>query len=222
MHKASELIGKNVISLTDAAEIGVVANLYFDSKMTKLRFFRILDENSDEEFFAPFKEIVSAQYDAIVLRGSDALAPDADAIPSPINLPAFNQDGLRLGVIRDVALDGENVSGFFTENGEISGSFVCSSDKLAVFNDSGKPLKLKKPATKPQKEITEQVAAPREIASATSPLNKYAFLLGKRLQKSIYTRGGAVIAKENQLIDENVISTAKSEGKLVALALHSL
>lgn len=51
---------------------------------------------------------------------------------------------------------------------------------------------------------------------------KYSFLLGKRLERDIFTNDGKLLLAKDELITDATIQKAKTHDKLVLLALHSL
>jgi len=51
---------------------------------------------------------------------------------------------------------------------------------------------------------------------------KYSFLLGKRLERDIYTNDGKLLLAKDELITDATVQKAKAHDKLVLLALHSL
>lgn len=276
MYKISELIGKQAITLIDAGQQGVILGVFFDKALTKCKGFSLLSGDDENIFYVDFKNFSSLSSDAAVIRSDlnlkqQPLEPFSD---SPINLPAFNQDGKALGVIRDINMEAADIVSFITDNGsEIpAGTLLSRSESIVVFNDTGEPIKVKKAVKKEKTEGGEKKSETKAVADLkpddsktakiapsdapkapfgrlratdnitgsaarqgdslsrlSNPLNqnnplinKYSFLLGKRLQRSIYAAGGRLIAKENDLVTEKIISLAKENGKLAAIALHSL
>jgi sporulation protein YlmC with PRC-barrel domain len=279
MYKLSELIGKQAITLLDANVQGTIVNAYFDKTLTKCRYVVLLEEDADNRYYVELKNLSAFSGDAAVVRCIDDIKtqPLGNFVFAPINLPTFNQDGKSLGTVRDVNMEGAKVLSFVTEEGEIPVSTLLShSEKMLVFNDTGKVIKLKKPlqkspapelktpsnsegekqihyfgenapsfqsenvpslpvgivATAMEEKDVPTVALPPKAASVQrgdnsdaknqNDMSKYAFLMGKRVQRDIFGTNGGLIARENEMISERTILLAKENGKLVALALHSI
>lgn len=245
MYKISELIGKQAITLLDASRQGIVLGVCFDKAIKKLKGFFLLSEDDENIFFVEYKYFSSFFGDAVVIRSDLDLCPESEAkgISSPMNLPAYNQGGNFLGYIRDINMQENNVISFVTEKQEIpAGTLLSYSQSLIIFNDTESPIKIRRPVKKP-KEIAEEVevveekplppptraVAPLKVTSerqeqtkTSGEMSRYNFLLGKRLKRSIYSNDGRLIARENELVTERIIRHAKENGKLVAIALHSL
>lgn len=246
MYKISELIGKQAITLVDASRQGIVLGVCFDKAIKKLKGFFLLSEDDETIYFVEYRYFSSLFGDAVVVRSDLDLSPESKArgASSPINLPAYNQNGKFLGNIRDINLEENRVISFVTDNQEIpAGTILSYSDALIIFNDTKDVIKLRRPARKkeiiietqgepanqetlppPAKAVAPQrVSANRqESSNIPSEMSRYSFLLGKRLKRSIYSNDGKLIARENELVTERTIKFAKEHGKLVAIALHSL
>ena len=57
MSKISEIISKQVVSLYEAKIVGTVVNVTFDEKLSKLKSFIVIDEDSEEEYELSFKDV---------------------------------------------------------------------------------------------------------------------------------------------------------------------
>ena len=72
MSKISEIISKQVVSLYEAKIVGTVVNVTFDEKLSKLKSFIVIDENSDEEYELSFKDVY-AEKDSLVIKNQTKL-----------------------------------------------------------------------------------------------------------------------------------------------------
>lgn len=220
MYKVSELLGKPLLSLSEAEFLGTIGNIYFDDKMSKGTFLMLY--TADEEIcFLPITKLINIDNDAAVVRNAEGLSEEATGIINPINSHAFNQDGKSMGIIKDVILDGVKVVSFIIGEETVNAVNLISAGSLLIFNDSGKPIKLK-PATKREKIKEESVKKEVEFPVKTAFAPSYDFLIGKKLQRTILAMDGKVIAKEGENVTVDIIRDAKKEGKLVILALNAL
>ena len=254
MYKVSELLGKPLITLSEAKILGTVSNIFFDTKLCTGLYVSVTDEEFNN-YYVPLKQIINLTFDAAVVAAAD-FASEINACPSPINSYAFNQDGKELGMVKDIVMDGLKVVSLIAGDNEYAAALLLNrSDDLVIINDSGAPMAIKKPARKkknpPPPKLSpqplpptilplpfEETPAPVAAVSVVTVPNKpqtttvnpsggrevynYDFLLGKRLQKSIFGDKGALVGRENALISAEIIENARREGKLVQLALHSL
>lgn len=165
MQRISGLIGKEAIALAGAARCGTVVNVYFDTGFNKCRYFTLVCDDSDEYKWVAYKSLCSLNNDAIVLKSADCALPRAEGtvVKSPVNLPAFNQDGASLGIVRDIELDGDTAVNLVTDLKTIPiNTLLSMSDELLVFNETGTPIK--------QKRTVKKTAQKTLNSSETKPL----------------------------------------------------
>ena len=74
MHKLTNLLGKTLISLYNSEKEGILKNAIFDKKLTKLKYFLILNENSneDEETLLASKDIFFIGQDAVTIKNNNS------------------------------------------------------------------------------------------------------------------------------------------------------
>ena len=72
MSKISEIISKQVVSLYEAKIVGTVVNVTFDEKLSKLKSFIVIDEDSEEEYELSFKDVY-AEKDSLVIKNQTKL-----------------------------------------------------------------------------------------------------------------------------------------------------
>lgn len=222
MYKVSELLGKPLLSLCEAEFLGTIGNIYFDDKMTKGTYLMLFTEE-DEIRYLPIIKLISIDNEAAVVKTSEGLIEQADGLKNPINSAAFNQDGKSLGIIKDIIMDGVKVVSFNIGDETVGASNLISAGSLLIFNDSGKPIKLKPtPKCKKVAEATPAIKREIEFPVKTAFAPSYDFLLGKKLQRTILAMDGKIIAREGENVTGDIILNAKKEGKLVILALNAL
>lgn len=170
---------------------------------------------------------------------------------SPVNLPCYNQDGKSLGTVKDVEIDERyRTVGFATGAGNYTIEQLLShSDSLIIFNDTGAPIKLPRPKARPPRQsdknisvsVTETaigsaddakvyipeaasaIATPTVISSPPPDLGApdFSFLIGKRVDKALYSTSGELIAAQGSVITQEVIAKAGKLNKLVHLTLRA-
>lgn len=169
---ASELISKKLIVLSSAQEAGTVANVLFDTSLSRGKLLHVLcdSDRRPEHCYVPLKK-VSSVGDACVVKTEDSLLGEWETdnvVPCPINRTAYAHDGELLGRILDVELDKDKVCGIVTEKGTFSPDKVVSfSDGLLVLNTSDKPLKIPKPRKNPPAADSRAVTVHKNAAAQT-------------------------------------------------------
>lgn len=154
MIKVSELLSKRLISLANAEVIGTISNIVFDSKLERGRLLKIYNDDDTDitTRFVELKKVKNLEFDAAVINDKSFVSAlwntDGSGIINPINSECFNQDGKALGVVKDITLDGTLVTSILVGEKEFLPKQLLSySEKLLIFNDTGKPVKLPKAKT---------------------------------------------------------------------------
>ena len=246
MVKASELAGKQLISLLDARAVGYILRLGFSDRLKTVKAAEIASDDDDfpERAFVPLRYL-KYDGDVAVIKSAAmlSLSPPVEFVPFPIGAQCFNFRGENLGTLRDIELEGSTVVKLICEKGEFTQKELLSrSDGILVFNDSGKPIRITRkrvpkvgekqarrtaqilPAHSPAPESVVQTPTSPQSVTVTrtpgEPVKDYSFLLGKPVRQPV-TSGGKVIIPAGALVSEETIETARKHGKLVQLALHA-
>lgn len=237
MYRVSELLSKPLITLSDAKYAGTVNNIYFDKALKRGRCVELFceDETAPEQRYVDLKKVTPGT-DAAVITHEGLLVPArGEGAANPINCAAYNIDGKSLGRVTDVLMDGVTVTGFEVD-GNVFGAdtLVSYSDRLLIFNDTGKPFRPVRPP-KPRipaaaedipVTVTATVALPEKLTAAASALpaerSDYKFLLGKRTVKNILSPEGNVIVPADSVVTAELIDKVRAAGKLVQLALNAV
>lgn len=225
MYNVSELLGKPLLSISDALLLGTISNIYFDPKLQRGTLVMLYTADDERQFF-PLGKISTTAGDAATTLVSDELTAEASGVPSPINSYAFDCEGKCLGIIRDIIMDGCKVVSFIAGEHTLYADKLISIGSVLIFNTGDKPVRLKAkregskqkpPSAEEIREESKDVALPQHVGAPS-----YEFLLGKKLQRTIVGSQGNVIASEGENVTDELIDKAKKEGKLVILALNAL
>ena len=242
MYRVSELLSKPLITLSDAKFAGTVCNIFFDKNFRRGRYVELFseDENAPEQRYVALDRLRLGADAAVVSHEGliRSLIDDlrSEAAPNPINRAAYNLDGKNLGRVTDVILDGVAVRQFEIEGKAYeSDTLVSYSDKILIFNDTGKPFRPVRPRKPRIPEGAEQITVtatattvelPEKLTVTAAPRtgerSDYKFLLGKKTVKHILSHEGNVIVPEGSVVTAELIDRARAAGKLVQLALNSL
>lgn len=150
--KFSFLLSKNVLSLFNGSNEGVVIAGYFDEKLKKLNYIGISSQDDNtlaDEYVLNVKNIYSIGQDAITIKNNSLLdLKDTLIIDdyTPINSFAYLTNGTFIGKVNDVTLDNKfNIESYTIENTEISSSKVASHSKgTIIFYDENFNVKIEK------------------------------------------------------------------------------
>ncbi|MBR2970274.1 MAG: hypothetical protein IKC48_00540 [Clostridia bacterium] len=225
MYNVSDLLGKPLLSISDALLLGTISNIYFDPKLQRGTFVMLYTAEDERRFF-PLSKISATSGDAATTLVADELTVEGSGVPSPINCYAFDHSGSCLGIIKDVVMDGCKVVSFIAGEHTLCADKLISIGSVLVFNSGDKPVRLKpkKESTKQKQPIAEEnreenkdIPLPQRVGAPS-----YEFLLGKKLQRTIVGSQGNVIGAKGEDVTDELIDKAKKEGKLVILALNAL
>lgn len=251
MIKLSELIGKPLLDIGKAALFTVGNVYFDYKKNTAALLELICGDDDCEYKYLNFGDVYKIGEAVTVKNSSAFSAVNKSTYgQSPIGKHAFSQDGKAFGIVKDVMLENASIQSYITEKGEFSYPVISVSDRAVIFNDSGKAFNVVKKKNLTRKDarivtVSEQaenidenvaivkaeqknIGIPSKPDYTTvihtpnsAPVTKYEFLLGKRADKDIFSDHGKLIVKTNELITNDIIIAAKTEGKLVQLAMHS-
>ena len=154
MIKISDFLGKPVLALYDAQTIGTATDILFDSKLKKAKCIKVFQDEDDtlpETLYIPLRSVKDLLSDTLAIA-SRHHTQNAWALPvtatstNPINSSCYNQDGKLLGIVRDILLTDGNVTAIIVDNKQYTPLTLLSQSSTAlIFNDTGKPIKLKAP-----------------------------------------------------------------------------
>lgn len=137
----SDLLSKDVISLYDGSNEGIIIAGYFDSKIKKLIAVELASQNDvdfADEYILYTKSIYQIGQDAVTIRNSTALelkiTADNLTAFSPINCHAYLTNGTALGRVSDLELDERyNISAFIIDSGAIEAEKIASHSKGTII-----------------------------------------------------------------------------------------
>lgn len=178
MLKVSELLGKPLLSLSDAKCVGYVGALWFDVKLTRAKTAEIFSDDDEypERAFVEMRRM-RCEGDAAVIPSVAAVCaqntPAAVAF-CPINRECFNQNGKSLGKVIDILLENNEVTGIVCSHDTFTPKELLRlGENMCIFNDTGAPLRIAKPRR--NRPARKNSAAPQPQATPqaqTTPQTK--------------------------------------------------
>ena len=94
------LVGKPVVSIFDGKMIGIINNVLFDGKFSKIEWIQLFDDNDDFECVISTKNICSID-DVVMIKNCDCVlnASTVDIEPrNPTNYSVFSMIGKNYGM----------------------------------------------------------------------------------------------------------------------------
>ena len=120
MKRVNALIAKQVISVVEGKMCGYVLDLVFDENLKMFEGCLIADDENEGAFFLKRKDIFSCENDVLMIESESAL--DFEFLSStnnPIGKSVYDEKGVFLGCVKDVATCGKIVKKIITNKCEI-------------------------------------------------------------------------------------------------------
>ena len=224
MSKISEIISKQVVSLYEAKIVGTVVNVTFDEKLSKLKSFIVIDEDSEEEYELSFKDVY-AEKDSFVIKNQTKLkGVYFEAFSNnPINKICLSVEGEVLGKVTEIEVSGEDVTAIIlNDESRVAPSDVLACESVLIINRGENKVKRAGFAPRAKKvspdnivvKIQEEESAFEEkIAPKPVQLVPPRFvaktLLGQISLKTIKGLNNEIIVKKGEQITNKVLERAK-------------
>lgn len=148
----SSLLTKNVISLYNGTNEGIVISGSFDEKLKKLNALEIVNQNDtnlSDEYILKIKCIYNIGEDAITIKNNSCLelklVSETEEF-SPINSYSYSTNGKLLGKVTDIEFDDKfNISKFILDSQEIVAEKMASFSKgTIIFYDDNCKVRVEK------------------------------------------------------------------------------
>ena len=218
MQKLSEIISKNVYCLGSGNLLGYVLNAVFDEKLSKIKSFIVVDDESEIEGEIDAKNMHLAG-DNFFVDNQSCLQYGEVFSSNPLGKSVFTQHGVDCGKIKEVLLEKYNVVAFVTQNITFSPKQIAVCGNHAVIlgkSKKNKPSNQKFLSDQPQQlvsiasapQVKTAVATPHRISSQTNSL------LGKMATRDIFGLNNEIIIKKFEIITQKKLNTAKKHNKL--------
>ena len=242
MRSIIENLSKEIIAARESEKAGIVTNVYVDEKLSRIRGYKVSDEESDRDKMLPMRRVIG-EGDALVVVNRSALSEVSFPV-CPLGAKIYDTCGMMIGTLRDLHFDERGqVHALLSDNGEISPERVLSigSDLVVLrapahqgkaFRRASAPGARRSTPRKAKKlptviGVNEDAFSPeileeRETLATGEEtlLHDYAFLLGRKVRKDI-TSGDISVASADELVTPDVILRAHRNGKLVELTVNS-
>ncbi len=242
MEKLSSLISKKIISLQEGELVGYCINALFNEDLKSLEGLIIVDEESEEMFLLKYKDIKSKSDECIMIDSSKVLDIfiEEDTY-NPIGKVVYDTNGVNLGKVKDILLQGKIVRRVMTDKCEFFWKNIKKTGKNYVIygtkekKSSNKSFKenIKLNKNNMQKvsisqlqnkniiQINNQNLKDKKINKPYRILANQNSILGRTMQEDLYGYNHEIIARKYDIINQNIINRAKNHNKLNFLIYYS-
>ena len=226
MEKISNNISKKVISLNEGEFIGYILDAVFDEDLDSLQGFLVVDDESEETFILNKENIKSVGDDCIMMDSTHNLKRSFDEYTfNPIGKNVYDVNGVYLGTVIDVVVQGRAVRRIITDKCEFFKRNIRKIGKNNIIFGK-KPLKnTKKQALFVIGESLNQKVTTLSVKEKQSkPYRIFAnqsSIIGRTMTSDLYGYNNEIIAKKFDIINQNIINRAKLHNKLNFLLYYS-
>ena len=224
MEKLTQLISKNIFSLSSGKKLGYILNVNFDENLKYLKSFLVADDESEMEATIDAKNLFFSGGQAFVRREDVLTYSLGGEANNPIGKLVFTDKGGDCGKVREVVLAGNKAQSVIADR-------ICfSSREVSCVGADAIILGKKKKAAAPQAlsrpsfissqpeslvSITASISAPEiqpttPYRISTDPKN----LIGKMATKDIFGLNNELIIKKFEIITQKKLNEIKKHNKL--------
>ena len=231
MEKISKLISKKVIALDSASQVGYVLNVIFDERVKNFTGLIIVDDESENSFVLQREDIHAIGQDTIMIKSVDKMQYNiSSATNNPVGKMVYDSQGVCLGRVLDVELQGKTVKKIITNKCEFPQKYIRKSgDNYIIFGlyQKEKPKNdFKEKVSIVNNQILPQVTISQTLNGTIPemPTRLYANasqLIGRLVTNEILGYNNELIAQKNDIINQKIINKARRHNKLNILNYYS-
>ena len=226
MEKISNNISKKVISLNEGEFIGYILDAVFDENLDSLQGFLVVDDESEETFILNKENIKSVGDDCIMMDSTHNLKRSFDEYTfNPIGKNVYDVNGVYLGTVIDVVVQGRAVRRIITDKCEFFKRNIRKIGKNNIIFGKKSLKNTKRQALFVIDESLNQKVTTLSVKEKQSkPYRIFAnqsSIIGRTMTSDLYGYNNEIIAKKFDIINQNIINRAKLHNKLNFLLYYS-
>lgn len=226
MEKISNNISKKVISLNEGEFIGYILDAVFDEDLDSLQGFLVVDDESEETFILNKENIKSVGDDCIMMDSTHNLKRSFDEDTfNPIGKNVYDANGVYLGTVIDVVVQGRAVRRIITDKCEFFKRNIRKIGKNNIIFGKKSLKNTKRQALFVIDESLNQKVTTLSVKEKQSkPYRIFAnqsSIIGRTMTSDLYGYNNEIIAKKFDIINQNIINRAKLHNKLNFLLYYS-
>lgn len=237
MNRISELISKEVISIFECERVGTICGVCFNKSFTKINGYIFFNDENDLENYISTSKIFGLTEEGIMIKNTTKIEPLFEQMNSPINKKAFTISGKDLGKINDAIIDEKsNLLYLETNKGhQIDAKRIVNVGTDMLLLKENDEEKINMSSFRPKENMqnlfdndikvkivpiemkTEERETPFPVKMTANTNN----ILGKRAKYTLLGFNNEIIVRENQIISDYTIKTAKKHNKINELMYAS-
>ena len=236
LENISKLLGKPVIDIYEGIIEGYVKNVLIDTKLEKVVWVEIFDDESQEEKILNFKDIIYCNFDALMIKNNSnvfiAETIETSSI-NPIGYKIYTTDGKYENKVSDIKFDDKHkVNSILLSSGEkLDSKDILKIGNGIIIKKNNKNIKISNFKPKSFININTTTEQHVEILSKKNQLYSnpkkmlatgFDFLVGRKVGQNIYTKNKQLIIKKQSKITPHIINLASQNGKLKELTTFSI
>lgn len=226
MEKISNNISKKVISLNEGEFIGYILDAVFDENLDSLQGFLVVDDESEETFILNKENIKSVGDNCIMMDSTHNLKRSFDEDTfNPIGKNVYDANGVYLGTVIDVVVQGRSVRRIITDKCEFFKRNIRKIGKNNIIFGKKSLKNTKRQALFVIDESLNQKVTTLSVKEKQSkPYRIFAnqsSIIGRTMTSDLYGYNNEIIAKKFDIINQNIINRAKLHNKLNFLLYYS-
>lgn len=221
----TDFFGMQIFSIYEGENIGTVFGATFNKELTKIKSFKVFD--SEENEFELLITNIKNMSDCILITNKSKLSSPAFYNSSPLQKSVYNEHGKSLGKIINAEVDKNgNIVNFLTDTTKIEPKYMYNRKDFIYYSLKKIVMSKIKPKSIPilNSEITVRILNFKDdksivpIKATFNPSN----LIGKTIKNDILGKNNEMIAKANQVINEQMIADATMHNRLNELFYNAV
>ena len=236
MENVSKLLGKPVINIYDGVLEGYIKNILVNTKLEKVVWVEIFDDNTQEDKIINIKDIYYLNNDAVMIKNNSNVFI-AETINTfcinPIGYKIYTLEGKYQDKVVDLIFDDKNkINKILLSNNEyleyqsilkVGNGIIIKKEKKNMKITNFRPQSISNTNNLPEQTV-EIMNNATQISNNPKKMlaTGFEFLVGRKVGQNIYSENKQLIIKKQSKITPHIINIASQNGKLKELTTFSI
>ncbi len=214
-----ENISKIVVDKNEGKQVGYVLDVVLDFESKLKKGYCVVDEETENEFFLPYSEIISISDNFIIINSVSVFEMLTEKEESLIGKSVLDEKGFCFGKIEKLIFVGRRLSKIVTEKCEISSRNIKDVGKEIVFVGIRKNRN-KKVRFNFANLSSDALVTIKEIKSQPVQLNpervmlSSSYYVGKTVNNAIMGYNNELIIAKGEVVTRAIVEKAKLHNRL--------
>ena len=236
LENVSKLLGKPVINIYDGVLEGYIKNILVNTKLEKVVWVEIFDDNTQEDKIINIKDIYYLNNDAVMIKNNSNVFI-AETINTfcinPIGYKIYTLEGKYQDKVVDLIFDDKNkINKILLSNNEyleyqsilkVGNGIIIKKEKKNMKITNFRPQSISNTNNLPEQTV-EIMNNATQISNNPKKMlaTGFEFLVGRKVGQNIYSENKQLIIKKQSKITPHIINIASQNGKLKELTTFSI